>query len=122
MNNAAKYSLLRDIELPTSVALFHMEHTGASVDRARLDELLEMFTDESNRMEQICYEAAGHEVNLQSPKQLGVVLFEEMGLNPTKKTKKRLILNQCQGAHHLVRDLRGGEPPQRVPRSIAAAS
>ena len=39
-------------------------------------------------MEQICYEAAGHEVNLQSPKQLGVVLFEEMGLNPTKKTKR----------------------------------
>lgn len=83
-----QYSLLRDIELPTSVVLFHMEHTGASVDRARLDELLEMFTDESDRMEQICYEAAGHEVNLQSPKQLGVVLFEEMKLNPTKKTKR----------------------------------
>lgn len=88
LEQRCQYSLLRSIELPTSQVLFHMENTGASVDRERLDQLLDMFTEESARMEQICFEAAGHELNLQSPKQLGSVLFDEMGLKPTKKTKK----------------------------------
>ena len=83
-----QYPLLRDIELPTSRVLFHMERTGASVDRARLDELHTQFADESAQMEAIAESAAGRSINLQSPKQLGVVLFEEMGLKPTKKTKK----------------------------------
>ncbi len=83
-----QYPLLRDIELPTSYVLFLMEDTGASVDRARFDELYTQFADESAHMEQIAYEAAGRPVNLQSPKQLGVVLFKDMGLAPTKKTKK----------------------------------
>ncbi|PAU68742.1 DNA polymerase I [Bifidobacterium italicum] len=83
-----QYPLLRDIELPTSRVLFHMERIGASVDRARLDELHAQFADESARMEAIAERAAGRSLNLQSPKQLGVVLFEEMGLTPTKKTRK----------------------------------
>lgn len=83
-----QYPLLRDIELPTSRVLFHMERIGASVDRVRLDELHAQFADESARMETIAERAAGRSLNLQSPKQLGVVLFEEMGLKPTKKTRK----------------------------------
>mgnify|MGYP002508176030 CR=1 FL=1 len=39
-------------------------------------------------MEEVAWSSAGHEVNLQSPKQLGTVLFDEMKLTPTKKTKK----------------------------------
>ena len=83
-----QYPLLRDIELPTSRVLFHMERTGASVDRARFDELHTQFADESAQMEAVAERAAGRSINLQSPKQLGVVLFDEMGLTPTKKTKK----------------------------------
>ncbi len=83
-----QYPLLRDIELPTSRVLFQMEKTGASVDRARFGELYEQFSEESARMEEVAWSSAGHEVNLQSPKQLGTVLFDEMKLTPTKKTKK----------------------------------
>lgn len=83
-----QYPLLRDIEMPTARVLCAMEQTGAGVDRTRLSELYAQFNDEASRMEQIAWQSVGHEINLQSPKQLGTVLFEEMGLAPTKKTKK----------------------------------
>nr|WP_193345971.1 DNA polymerase I [Bifidobacterium cuniculi] len=83
-----QYPLLRDIELPTSRVLFLMERTGAAVDRSRMQGLYDQFAVESEQMKQLAQEAAGHEINMGSPKQVGTVLFEEMGLEPTKKTKK----------------------------------
>ncbi|NEG69294.1 DNA polymerase I [Bifidobacterium choloepi] len=80
--------LLRVVEMPVSVVLFRMEQVGVDVDRQRFSTMLATFSEESSRMEQLAWQAAGHEVKLKSPKQLGEVLFGEMGLTPTKKTKK----------------------------------
>ncbi|MEE1295880.1 MAG: DNA polymerase I [Bifidobacterium sp.] len=84
----SQYPLLRDIELPTAQVLVGMEDAGAAVDRGRMQELYDQFAAESEQMKRIAEEAVGHEVNMGSPKQVGTVLFEELGLTPTKKTKK----------------------------------
>nr|WP_148401510.1 DNA polymerase I [Bifidobacterium gallicum] len=82
-----QYALLRCIELPVSVVLYRMEQEGAAVDRMRLDSLLATFAEESGRMERMAWDAAGSEFNLSSPKKIGKVLFEDMGLTPLRKTK-----------------------------------
>ncbi|MEE1620171.1 DNA polymerase I [Zafaria sp. Z1313] len=79
--------LLGELELPLSVVLAHMERTGVAIDGDRLDGLLEDFTRTIDTATQEAYAAIGHEVNLGSPKQLQVVLFEELGLPKTKKIK-----------------------------------
>ncbi|WEV64682.1 DNA polymerase I [Bifidobacterium sp. ESL0732] len=82
-----QYGLLRSIELPVSQVLYGIEDAGAKVDLGRLHELLDGFTADADQAQQIAFEAAGHELNLQSPKQLQTVLFDEMGLTPSRKTK-----------------------------------
>ncbi|PST49139.1 DNA polymerase I [Bifidobacterium callitrichos] len=79
--------LLADIELPVSEVLFGMENEGAKIDMRRLDGLRDMFAAEANQAQEIAWDNAGSRVNLQSPKQLAKVLFEDMGLKPTKRTK-----------------------------------
>ncbi|GER23435.1 DNA polymerase [Zafaria cholistanensis] len=79
--------LLSEMELPLSVVLAKMERTGIAVDAERLDGLLADFTRTIDAATAEAYAAIGHEVNLGSPKQLQVVLFEELGLPKTKKIK-----------------------------------
>ena len=79
--------LMRAIELPVSRVLHGMEHTGAKVDSVRLVSMRDQFAAEARQAQEMAWEYAGTEINLQSPKQLQKVLFEDMGLQPTKRTK-----------------------------------
>ena len=79
--------LMRAIELPVSRVLHGMEHTGAKVDSVRLVSMRDQFAAEARQAQEMAWEYAGTESNLQSPKQLQKVLFEDMGLKPTKRTK-----------------------------------
>lgn len=79
--------LYDDIELPLTYVLADMEATGITVDANTLLEMRSKLTERLAELEQTIYQQAGHEFNVQSPKQLGVVLFEEMGYTPIKKTK-----------------------------------
>ena len=79
--------LMRAIELPVSRVLHGMEHTGANVDSVRLVSMRDQFAAEARQAQEMAWEYAGTEINLQSPKQLQKVLFEDMGLKPTKRTK-----------------------------------
>lgn len=79
--------LMRAIELPVSRVLHGMEHTGAKVDSVRLVSMRDQFAAEARQAQEMAWEYAGVEINLQSPKQLQKVLFEDMGLKPTKRTK-----------------------------------
>lgn len=79
--------LMRAIELPVSRVLHGMEHTGAKVDSVRLVSMRDQFATEARQAQEMAWEYAGIEINLQSPKQLQKVLFEDMGLKPTKRTK-----------------------------------
>jgi len=79
--------LFTDLEMPISELLAVMENRGISVDRKKLESLAVFFEKESAVQTKIAHEAVGHEFNLASPKQLQVVLFDELNLPKTKKIK-----------------------------------
>lgn len=79
--------LLREIEMPLVEILAEMETVGVRVDANGVRDFGEMLTKDIERLEQEIYEMAGHSFNILSPKQLGIVLFDEMQLPTGKKTK-----------------------------------
>ncbi|MBA0050408.1 DNA polymerase I [Streptomyces sp. AJS327] len=79
--------LLRDLELPTSALLAEMERAGIAADRDHLAALERQFADAVEQAVREAHAAVGHEFNLGSPKQLQEVLFGELGLPKTKRTK-----------------------------------
>lgn len=79
--------LLRDVELPTSALLARMERHGIAADRAHLEAMEQMFAGATQQAVKEAHAAAGHEFNLGSPKQLQEVLFGELALPKTKRTK-----------------------------------
>lgn len=79
--------LLKDIELPLALVLADMEIQGITVDKTRLEEMKEEFAETLNEIEAKVYELAGEKFNMNSPKQLGEILFEKMGYPVIKKTK-----------------------------------
>ncbi|WKU49219.1 DNA polymerase I [Streptomyces sp. VNUA116] len=79
--------LMRNVELPTSALLARMERAGIAADRGWLERMEQQFAAAVQQAVQEAHAAAGHEFNLGSPKQLQEVLFGELGLPKTKKTK-----------------------------------
>ncbi|MGW3915093.1 DNA polymerase I [Streptomyces sp. NPDC005070] len=79
--------LLRDMELPTSSLLARLERYGIAADRAHLETMEQTFAGAVQQAVKEAHAAAGHEFNLGSPKQLQEVLFGELALPKTKKTK-----------------------------------
>ncbi|KUJ54592.1 DNA polymerase I [Streptomyces albus subsp. albus] len=79
--------LLHEVELPTSELLARMERAGIAADRAWLDRMEQQFAAAVQQAVREAHAAVGHEFNLGSPKQLQEVLFGELGLPKTKKTK-----------------------------------
>lgn len=80
-------ALFNQMELPLSQILAEMEMTGITVDAGRLQEMRVEFGERLKTIEEAIYKEAGEEFNLNSPKQLGVILFEKMNLPVIKKTK-----------------------------------
>ena len=79
--------LLDEVELPLVDVLARMERDGIAVDVDALEDLESQFAGQVAQAAQDAYAAIGHEVNLGSPKQLQVVLFDELGMPKTKRTK-----------------------------------
>lgn len=79
--------LYREIEMPLTMVLADMEMTGVRVDDARLRELSREMDSALDGLVAEIYRHAGEEFNVNSPKQLGYVLFDRLGLPPVKKTK-----------------------------------
>jgi DNA polymerase-1 len=87
MKDRGVYELFTDLELPIAALLAIMENRGIAVDRQELEKLATFFEGEVARETKAAHLAAGHEFNVASPKQLQVVLFEELNLPKTKKIK-----------------------------------
>ena len=83
-NNA---KLLHELEIPTAEILCQMEANGILIKRPFLNELSKRFDEEIIALEKRAYEIAGEEFNLGSPKQLGEMLFDKLGVPGGKKTK-----------------------------------
>lgn len=85
--------LLDEIEIPLAKVLAKMENVGFAVDRQGIADYGEMLSAQINQFESSIYEAAGGKFNINSPKQLGKVLFEDLGLPVKKKTKSGYSTN-----------------------------
>ncbi|MGN0244020.1 MAG: DNA polymerase I [Lachnospiraceae bacterium] len=99
--------LLLDIEMPTLYTLYDMEVRGIRVNADALSEYRDKLTEQLDRLEQEIYELAGETFNIQSPKQLGIILFEKLKLPGAKKTKSGYstnvdILDQLKGDYPIV--------------------
>ena len=102
--------LFYDMELPLAMVLAEMEITGIKVDAQRLREMKVEFAERLLAIEKRVYEQAGEEFNLNSPKQLGVILFEKMGYPVIKKTKTGYstavdVLEQLRDQAPIVADI-----------------
>ena len=104
--------LFNEVELPLVSVLTAMEIEGININTEFLKELSVALTDDINRLEKNIYELAGEEFNIASPKQLGIVLFENMKLvDKPKKTKTGQyktgedILSYLAKDHEIIRDI-----------------
>lgn len=103
-------SLYDEIELPTVYVLEHMEKEGIRVDGSALKEYGDMLGRRVTELETAIYEEAGMEFNINSPKQLGEVLFEKLKLPGAKKTKTGYstnvdVLNKLKNDYQIVADV-----------------
>ncbi len=87
IKNTKIEELFNDVEMPLVEVLANMEYTGIKVDENMLSELGVEFTKIISSLEKEIFEYAGEEFNINSPKQLGVILFEKLDLPVIKKTK-----------------------------------
>ncbi|MBV6685384.1 DNA polymerase I [Bacillus sp. JRC01] len=99
--------LFTDLELPLALILAEMEHTGVKVDCDRLNEMKDELAERLVELEKKIHELAGESFNINSPKQLGVVLFDKLGLPIIKKTKTGYstsadVLEKLQSKHEII--------------------
>ena len=87
LNDKGMFNLYNEMELPLTKVLFHMENEGILVDKDALKAYGESLTGRIKELEEAIYKQAGLEFNINSPKQLGEILFDKMGLEGGKKTK-----------------------------------
>ena len=87
IEEAGETSLLTEIELPLSAVLAKMEYAGFEVDKSGIEKFGKQLGERINELTLQIYESVGREFNINSPKQLGVALFEDLGLPCKKKTK-----------------------------------
>jgi len=86
-------SLLENVELPLTEVLASMEDIGICINKQGVEDFGVRLSEMIEETQQMIYDEAGHEFNISSPKQLGVVLFEELGLPAKKKTKSGYSTN-----------------------------
>ena len=83
-----EYEILTDIEIPLAYVLAQMESNGVSIDKKYLDELTDEFNTKTSTIASRIFELAGEEFNINSPKQVGNILFDKMQLKSKKKRGK----------------------------------
>lgn len=102
-----QYALYQDLELPLATILGKMESDGVKVDRDTLVDMGKALGEKLKEIELTIYRVAGEEFNINSPKQLGVILFEHLGLPVLKKTKTGYstaadVLEKLEGKHEII--------------------
>lgn len=102
-----QYDLYHDLELPLARILAEMEIRGVKVNVETLEKMGEELTSKLTVIEQQIYELAGEKFNINSPKQLGVILFDKLQLPVIKKTKTGYstaadVLEKLQSEHEIV--------------------
>ena len=99
--------LYSEIELPLCDVLYRMECRGIAIDRNQLEQFGTMLTQRIADCEALIYSFSGEAFNINSPKQLGELLFDKLGLPPVKKTKTGYatnadVLEKLKGKHPII--------------------
>ena len=99
--------LFYDVEMPLVEVLGSMEYYGMAVDKSQLHELGDKFKKIITSLEEEIFELAGEKFNINSPKQLGVILFEKLELPVVKKTKTGYstsadVLEKLRDKHEII--------------------
>ena len=99
--------LFYNIEMPLSETLANMETVGMYVDKEKLEEFGELISKRIEELEKQIYELAGEQFNINSPQQLGVILFEKLNLPGKKKTKtgystNKEVLEALEEYHEII--------------------
>ncbi len=107
LKDKKQYELYEDIELPVTRILGEMEFAGTEIDLNVLKEMDEAFDETIEKLSNDIYRISGTTFNISSPKQLGQVLFEDLGLKGGKKTKtgystSQDVLEKIIDAHPVV--------------------
>ena len=110
MDAQAMLPLFTDVELPLCPVLARMEQAGFLVDRKALYDFGESLTSSIEQLQQSIWALAGEPFNIQSPKQLGTILFERLMLPAGKKTKtgwstNAAVLDKLRGKHPIVEQI-----------------
>ncbi len=101
------WQLFAEVEMPLVPVLLEMERNGVAIDTGLLNEMSQQLGDQLAKLEKQIYESVGHEFNINSPAQLGPVLFEELKLPTTRKGKGKYsteaaVLEELRGTHPLI--------------------
>jgi DNA polymerase-1 len=107
LNQQEMTQLYYDVELPLVEVLADMEFNGFKVDLDVLNQLGDEFQKEIDNLTKEIYDLAGREFNINSPKQMGEILFDELGLPVIKKTKTGYstdaeVLDKLKGQHEII--------------------
>ncbi|MGJ9382412.1 DNA polymerase I [Salipaludibacillus sp. CF4.18] len=99
--------LFEQLEMPLSIILGHMEMNGVTIDKEELENMGEVLVGKLNKMESEIHQLAGVEFNINSPKQLGEILFDKLQLPVVKKTKTGYstsaeVLEQLKDQHEMI--------------------
>src|SRR5699024_1339370 len=102
-----QFMLYNELEMPLALILGEMEHTGIKVDMDRLEAMGNELKDRLESIEKNVFELAGETFNLNSPKQLGPILFEKLKLPVIKKTKTGYstavdVLEKLEDKHEII--------------------
>ena len=110
LEESGMYKLFRELEMPVSYVLFDMEREGILVKPEELKAYGEALSGRIDELEHAIHEAAGEAFNINSPKQLGEILFEKLQLPGGKKTKTGYstaaeVLEKLAPEHPIVKDI-----------------
>ena len=105
LHSQGLWRLFSEVEMPLVPVLIAMERNGVALDIALLRQMAHRLGEQLLKLEAAIYNSVGHRFNVNSPRQLGSVLFQELGLPPARKTKS----GYATGAS-VLEELRGGHP------------
>ena len=110
LKNQGMEDIYKDIEMPLVYTLFDMELEGIAMDAEALGQYGQRLAGRITELESSIYSQAGEEFNINSPKQLGVILFEKLGIPGSKKTKTGYstaadVLEELAGDNPIISDI-----------------
>ena len=115
MSDDAKLEkIYRDIEMPLSDVLFKMEQNGVLIDTKLLDQQTVQLNAQAQKLEEKAFEAAGEKFKLSSPKQLGVFLFDKMGVVLDGAKPKKTVSGNYSTSEEVLSELAENYPLAKI--------